>query len=284
MDYSDNTVGLPKRPKVLEKAEKVNPPKKNGKKKTDMTEFEHTWELVYHFLVVGVRNLKKMIKLFIIPLGIAMAINIVLESIPTYSLQGIIRPIAFFFIFITASYNSLIPRTLFWVIVFTIGKKLVVRIKKEGFSKTFGSLKNLPGSIRNSMKVLEKSSLFILIASTGFGFVAANYLTRNNRFDKVSVIILLVIALMDTLSRGNKTTLFTAMKLIHKDLAGIARKKPNFTDNHVYLTISGFSLGLLGNLIFGVIKFDFGGYILGGILLAVGLALVHTRKNGVKAH
>ena len=96
MNYSENSVGLPKIPQVLKSTEKVNPPKGNGKAVQSVKEFEHTWELVYHFLVVGFKNLKKIFKVIMIPLAIAMVINIALHSIPTYSLTGIIRPIAFF--------------------------------------------------------------------------------------------------------------------------------------------------------------------------------------------
>ena len=159
---------------------------------------------------------------------------------------------------------------------------MAFRIKREGISTTFNSIKNLPGVIANSKNVLGKSYMFIMSATVGLGFVLANYLTRNNRFDKVSVVIVIAIVLLDTLSKGNKTTLFTAIRLIHNDLSGIVKKKPIFTDNHVYISISGLIMGLLGNLIFGVIKLDFGGYIVGSILLIAGIALIHTKKNEVK--
>ena len=62
------------------------------------------------------------------------------------------------------------------------------------------------------------------------------------------------------------------------------KKTPYFTDHHVYIAILGFIEGLLGNLIFGVLKMDFGGYILGTLLFIAGLTLIHTNIIGVKEH
>ena len=161
---------------------------------------------------------------------------------------------------------------------------MALRIKNEGFSTTMTSLKTLPSIIKISREGLGKSFLFVMVAASGFGFVAANFLTRNNRFDKVAILFVLVISMLDTLSKGNKTTLFTALRLIHKDLSGMLKKTPYFSDHHVYIAILGFTEGLLGNLIFGVLKMDFGGYIVGTLLLLAGLALIHTNIIGVKEH
>lgn len=279
-----NNIGLPKVPKKIVNVKKVNPPEITRKDGQKPYEFQNTLELISYFLINGIQNLPKIIKSFIIPLGIMTGINIILESIPTYTLGGFMGKIVFFLIFITATYNSVIPRTLFWVIVLTIGKKLYRRIKSEGISKTISDLKGLPVEIRKSSVILGDNFKFIALGTIGVGMIVANFMTRNNRFDKAAVVIVLAISIADTLTKGSKTTLFTTLKLIHKDLSKILRKKPIFTDDYVYATATGFTMGLIVNLIFAIIKFDFGGYILGSILAVIGIVKLHINKKGVGAN
>jgi hypothetical protein len=284
MSQGPNGIGQPWIPKTTVTTKVVDPPKSNRKEAIMQQQFEHTWELIYYYLVQGVKNLKRLIKIFVIPLAIAMVISIILESIPTYSLTGIIRPIAFFVISITASYNSLIPRTIYWVILFTLGRKMFYRVKREGFSPTIESFKTFPSIIAKTKGVLGKNFLYVFFAAVGTGFIAANYLTRNNRIDKATVIIVIAITILDTLLRGSKTMFFMFLKLAHKDLAALAKKKVGFSDSHVYGVGLGFSVGLLGNLIFAIIKLDFGGYILGALILVPTSALLHMKSKGVKDH
>ena len=284
MSQDSNGIGLPWIPKTTGKSAVVDPPLSNRKEAIRQQEFEHTWELIYYFLVQGVKNLRRLIKIFIIPLAIAMVVNIILESIPTYSLTGIIRPIAFFVISITASYNSLIPRTIYWVIVFTLGKKMFFRVKGEGFSPTIDSFKTFPSILMKTKVALGQSFFYALLTAVGSGFIAANFLTRNNRIDKATVAIVVAITILDTLLRGSKTMFFTVLKLLHKDLSSRAKKKVGFSDFHVYVVGLGFAVGLLGNLIFAFIRFDFGGYILGALILVPAWALLHIKSKGVKDH
>jgi len=194
------------------------------------------------------------------------------------------RPIALFFISITATYNSLIPRTIYWVIIFTLGKKIFFRVRREGLSPTIESFKTFPSLIARTKNLLGQNFFYVFLTATGAGFIAANYLTRNNRFDKATVVVVMAITVLDTLLRGNKTMLFTITKLLHKDLASLAKKKAAFSDSHVYATALGFSAGLLGNLIFAVIRLDYGGYIMGALILVPAWALLHINIKGVKKH
>ncbi|MFZ5944728.1 MAG: hypothetical protein ACOYVD_11495 [Bacillota bacterium] len=271
-------IGLPRIPFTSEVA-KVNPPK--GKMNRNEITFQHSWELFFYLIGKGIKNLPNILKTILLPLVIVTAINIALESIPTYSVQGIARTLLFMLVFVTSSYNSIIPRTLFWIIVFTIGKTLYRRIRSEGVSKVFADFRTFPGNLLGARKNLGMLSNYILLASGGVGFIAANFLTRNNRFDKVLVTYVIAIALVNTLSKGTKTMLFTALKLIYKDCAGFIKKAGVLTDNKIFILVSGFTLGLLLNSIFGVIKLDFGGYILGSLLLAAGLLLILFGKKEV---
>jgi len=284
MSDSSNGVGYPYVPVRRESASDPGPPRTRSGTATHPREFEHTWELVYFYLVNGFKNLKRLLKMFIIPLAIAMVINIGLESIPTYSLYGILKPIVLLAVAVTASYNSLIPRTLYWIVVFTVGRKIFYRIRREGFGPTLRSFKEFPAVLRNSRDSLGQKFWVATAAAAGAGFMAANFLTRNNRFDKSVVTVVLAIAILDTLLKGHRSMLFTAIKLIHKDLAQLAGKTVAFTDAHVYTAGLGFALGLVGNLIFAVLKSDLGGYVLGAVLLLLGWALLHIGGLGVNRH
>ncbi|OPL09007.1 MAG: hypothetical protein AVO33_08865 [delta proteobacterium ML8_F1] len=284
MSDTKSTMGYPYVPVRNTPAPRVSPPGAGKKTARTPREFEHTWELVYYLLVNGVKNLKRLFKVFLIPLAIAMVVNIILESIPTYSLSGIVRPVVLFAVALTASYNSLIPRTLYWIVIFTIGKKIFLRIRLEGLGPTLGSFREFPSLVRDAAGKLERNFYYVLASGAGFGFIAANFLTRNNRFDKSVVTVVIAITLLDTLLRGSRTLLFTTLKLIHKDFALLVKKTAPFSDAHVLGTVLGFTLGLLGNLIFALLKLDLGGYILGTLLLIPSWTLIHARGLGVKSH
>ncbi len=170
MSDSSNGVGYPYVPVRRESASDPGPPRTRSGTATRPREFEHTWELVYFYLVNGFKNLKRLLKMFIIPLAIAMVINIGLESIPTYSLYGILKPIVLLAVAVTASYNSLIPRTLYWIVVFTVGRKIFYRIRREGFGPTLRSFKEFPAVLRNSRDSLGQKFWVATAAAAGAGF------------------------------------------------------------------------------------------------------------------
>lgn len=282
MSRLNHAVGLPRVPLFQSKIKKVEPPKGKVDNASYVPSFEHSWELVLFIIGKGIKNLPRILRSIILPLVIVTAVNIALESIPTYSVWGFARTLLFFFVFITSSYNSIIPRTIFWVIIFTIGKTLFRRIRREGFRKVLSDFRTLPGYLQEARKSLGMLSYYILLSSGGMGFIAANFLTRNNRFDKVLVTYVAAIALLNTLSKGNKTMLFIGLKLFYKDITLFIKKAGVLTDNQVYILVFGFTLGLLLNSIFGIIKLDFGGYILGSLLFVAGLLLIIFGKKEMK--
>ncbi|KJS21631.1 MAG: hypothetical protein VR72_09860 [Clostridiaceae bacterium BRH_c20a] len=282
MSTLNTDIGLPRIPSFTAELKETEPPKGKKNRGSNGISFEHSWELFYYLIGKGIKNLPTIIKGIILPLGIVTVFNIALESIPTYSVQGITRSLLFFFVFITSSYNSIIPRTIFWVIIFTIGKALFRRIRSEGFSKVLADYKTFPGNLMGARKSLGILGNYIILVSSGVGFVVANFLTRNNRLDKVLVTYVIAIALINTLSKGNKTMLFTALKLVYKDCTGFIKKAELLTDDKVFILVTGFTLGLLLNSVFGVIKLDLGGYILGSILFVAGLLLILFGKKEVR--
>lgn len=284
MSGLNSEVGLPRVPSFKSELKKVEPPKGKKENTGGVISFEHSWQLILFLIGRGIRDLPKIIKSIILPLVVVTVINIVLESIPNFYVSGFLKTLLFIIIFLTSSYNSIIPRAIFWVIIFTIGKRLYRRIRLEGFSKVLNDYKTLLDRLLKAKNALGMISNYILMASGGLGFIAANFLTRNNRLDKVLVTYVIVIALVDTLSKGNKTIFFTALKLFYKDCTSFIKKAGVLTDNQVYIVVSGFMLGLLLNSIFGILKLDNGGYILGALLFIAGLILIWFGKKEMRGN
>ena len=279
----ENNVGIPKIPQNVIISAKVDPPKLSKiATQNDLDGYQHSWQLIFHLLVEGGKNLPRIVKSVLIPLAIVTAINIAIESIPTYSTYGITKVLLLLLVFVTASYNSFIPRTVFWVVIFTTGKTLFRRVKGEGISKVIDDFRNFPDNLKESRLALGGLSKYLIITGAGLGFIAANFLSRNNRIDKIAVCLILAISLINTLSKGKKCLLFTALRLIHKDITGFNKNARIFTSDHSYIIVSGFILGLVLNTIFAFIKLSYGGYILGGIMALIGFILVILNNKEVK--
>ncbi|MDW5299529.1 MAG: hypothetical protein SA378_05255 [Sedimentibacter sp.] len=281
----DNYIGIPKIPKSLTVSPKVDLPEISKKSIHDTNNFdsyEHSWQLIFHLLVEGGRNLPQLSKTVLIPLAIVTVVNIVLESLSTYFLPGFLRTLLLFLIFLTSSYNSIIPRTVYWVVIFTVGKTLFRRVRSEGFSKVMSDFRRLPIDFKEAKLSLGRFTNYFLLIGIGLGFVTANFLSRNNRIDKIAVCLVLAIAIINTLSKGKKGLLFTSIKLFYKDFTDFFKNTGAISENQIYVLISGYILGLISNTIFAFIKLDFGGYILGGILVAIGFILIFNNNKGVK--
>ena len=281
----DNYVGIPKNPKGLMISPKVDPPvvsKKISHEAKDIDTYQHSWQLIFHLLVEGGRNLPRLLKTVLIPLAAVTVVNIVLESLSTYFLPGFLRTLVLFLIFITASYNSIIPRTVFWIVIFTVGRTLFRRVRNEGFSKVVSDFRQFPVKLQETKISLGRLTNYLLLIGAGLGFIAANFLSRNNMIDKIAVCLVLAIALINTLSKGKRGLLFTSIKLFYKDLTGFINNARELSENHIYILVSGFILGLVFNTTFAFIKLDYSGYILGGILFVIGLVLVLNNKKEVK--
>lgn len=280
----DHEIGIPKIPQRLTISPKVDPPVVSGKTPPDVQDpesFQHSWQLIFHLLVEGGRNLPRLVKTVLIPLLIVTVINIALASLSMFSLPGFLKPVVFFLIFITASYNSIIPRTVFWVVIFTAGRTLLRRFRSEGFAKVMHDFRQFPAYLKEARALLGRQAVRLLVVGAGLGFIAANFLSRNNRIDKIAVCFVLAITLIHTLSKGKKGLFFTAARLLYKDASALIKKTREFTENHTFVLTSGFILGLICNTVFAFIKLDYGGYILGGILFVLGTALVLTTSKEV---
>ena len=277
-----NNIGIPKIPKHVTSSKKIKPPVVKIQQGTGIDEYEHSWELIFHIISAGIRNIPKLALTVLLPLAAITVTNIILESIPTYKLYGFTKVLVFVLVFLTSSYNSSVPRAIYWVVIFTFGKTLFRRVRSEGFATVLIGYKQFPTNFNKSRSAIGKAGNYILCIGAGFGFFAANYLSRNNRIDKVLVCYVVAIALVNALSKGKKGMLFIMIKLFYKDIVAFNKNARTITTHQSYILVSGVVLGLIGNTIFALIKLDNGGYILGGVLAVVGLVMLVVNKVEVK--
>jgi hypothetical protein len=77
-----------------------------------------------HLFTVAKTNLPKVWATIALQIGIVLAVQVVFwwDGINPYLPTFISGPI----IFLTATYNDVLPKTIYWIIVFTFGKRLLL--------------------------------------------------------------------------------------------------------------------------------------------------------------
>lgn len=237
----------------------------------------------------GIKAIPKKAKILSIYGGIILAINLLFWTVEPYFLPSYLQPfrqMISLVVFLTATYNDVIPKTIFWVIVFTFGKKLFKQARKRGFKTTFSCLKNTVPQLKRSISVLGAKAYPILLSGAGIGLIVANNFASYSRFsgarnkiDKYFIVMIIAFTISYLLGEANKTGIFKFVKLGSKDIGKLVGKQ-GLSDDGVYLVLSGFVLGLLLDAPLIFMKFMYGGYLLGlvCILASAVLAFVPVKK------
>lgn len=245
----------------------------------------------------GIKSIPQMAKVLGIQLGIVFAVNLVFwwEGIADHIPNFIKLPI----VFLTATRNGIVSKTIYWAIVFSFGKKLISRIKSYGFRKTFLPIVRLVPELKLSFKALSTKAIYLMLIGGGIGLAAANYFAsygtdelKINKIDKYFVAILISFTISYLLGEGRRHWIFKFSRLSTSDASRLLRRESTYTDEHTYILMSGFVTGLLADapLIFlnskiGGIKYINGsfrdnlfvsylGYYIGAALLVAGIVLL----------
>ena len=230
-----------------------------------------------------VTGLPKQIGTLGLRMGIAFGVNTVLGSIATWKLGGFLASIVTLLVFLTASYNSIVPKALFWVLVMTIGVKLYHRVKADGMRQVGLELAQFFPNVQRAWTQLAKVAIPILGVGGGLGFVTANFLSRNNRIDKMLVCYVMAISVVDSLSRGTKSMLFLFLQAAFNDYTRLTKRPTLQAINYAYVAGGSFAVALVFNTVFSLLKLDYGGYIFGLIVIAssvgFGLTLNSPRQH-----
>ncbi len=182
-------------------------------------------------------------------------------------------------IFLTATYNGFIGKAAFITIMSRTIIPTIKRIKagelaqiKERYGRTFTLIKNV---IKRGRHVAPK----IILISGGFGLIASNILTRNNKIDKYLVCLLAAVALVDDLSKGTGSPVVRLVSTGLRDLPLLAGKNLKISMQSTYISIAGFALGLALAFVPGLFAQSYNspvGFVAGLIILAAGLVLHFT--------
>ena len=285
---------LPRIPQPVQSMQPVAPPglRRNEsavakQEKKEKKETLVSWAI--ESLQTGIRNFPKMVKLLAIQLGIVLAINLIFWPLKTNALPGPISSIVSVIIFLTATYNNVIPKTIYWVIVFTFGKKLFFKIKKEGFAAVLNPIKGIVPEFKKAQLALKEKSYALLLVGGGAGLIVANNFASYSRFagarnkiDKYFVALVISFAVSYILGESKKGWLFKFGRLASGDLCRLLKRQSTYTDNHTFILLSGFVAGLLLDAPLILLKLMYGGYILGGVLIcgAIGLTVFHLTQRG----
>lgn len=283
-------------PKILvapEPMEKVNRPDffkpATIEKKSEPIVEETLFSWVKSMIVSVRKVIPGALKKLMIPLAVIAVVNIVLWPLQTWKLPSSISNVVMFFIFITATYNNFIPKTIFWVIVFTFGKRLFHRFRKQGI-KAFDPLKQVVPQLLSSYHQLKQRANTYLLLGIGFGLMIANYFASysrfpgaRNKFDKYFVALLVAFTVTYLLGESDRGGIFKFVRLLINDISRFLKKPYRFTEQMSHLLFGGLIAGLLLDAILILLKFMYGGYILGAISIIAAITLLFTVKKPEKA-
>lgn len=226
----------------------------------------------------GVKSLPKQAATLAIQLGIVAIVQLIFwwqtinRLIPTF----ISGPV----IFLTATYNDVIPKTIYWVIFFTFGKKLLRRIQETGFTKAMRPILWLGPELKKAFASLQTRAYPMLLAGVGTGLIIANNFASYSRFsgarnkiDKYFIALVISFTISYLMGEGRKHWLFKFGRLTASDFSRWFKFENRYTDNHTYVILSGFILGLLADAPLILMQLMYGGYILGIVVLVVSAAL-----------
>jgi len=191
-------------------------------------------------------------------------------------------------IFLTATYTDILPKTIYWIIIFTFGKRLFKNIQKNGLKEALRPIKQLKPELTHALSALRQKAWAYLSMGAGVGLIIANnfasysrFSGARNKFDKYFVALVISFTISYLLGEGRKHWIFKAARLIFSDLAKMLKLNYRYTDFHTYVILSGFILGLLLDAPLIIMQIMYGGYICGSILLGIGMILNFTSSKPV---
>lgn len=282
-------------------AEPVPPPVFPGGKKK-----ERRMELIglepgdprstYHLLKLGLKNavtvVPKLVKkywwLVLVVFTVwyaleAFEVFYLSEKIPALSpLWNLIDKFILLLVFLTSAYNNFVAKGIYAAIIIRVGLPLAGRIRREGLLKVVNDFYKLGPGFKESWATAGGIALSLLVGFLGVGAFLSNYLTRNNRIDKIAVSLALAFALAKALSEGTKSLPFMAGRVVTKDLFVMLLRPSPVKNHHIYVAVSGLAIGLLCSLPFAYLSkmiSDDIGYFTGVLAMVAALGLFFVNKT-----
>ena len=224
----------------------------------------------------GAHSLPQMLTTLLMQIGIVILIQLVFwwDTIAKYIPKFIKTPV----IFLTATYNDVIPKTIYWVIIFTFGKKLVQRISDVGLTQALEPITAFVPGFKHTFERLSKKAYFYLLLGGGIGLVVANNFASYSRFsgarnkiDKYFACLLISFTVTYLLGEGRKHWIFKFSRLAASDISRTFKIRINYSDDSLYILLSGFVAGLLLDAPLILMHSKYGGYGLGVALIVAAI-------------
>lgn len=221
--------------------------------------------------------------------GIILVVNLIFWTLNPYFLPRLLQPLRGLIstvVFLTATYNDVIPKSIFWVLLFTFFSRLASQTMKRGFKETFACMGKIKPQLIDALNAVGHTAYSLLLFGAGAGLILANNFASYSRFsgarnkiDKYFIVFLIAFFISYMLGEANKTGVFKFVKLGSNDLMGLFGKPNAVSDQAVYLLLSGFVLGMLLDAPLIVVQLMYGGYILGVTAWIAALVLLFVKKS-----
>lgn len=211
-----------------------------------------------------VRSLPQTVIMLAVQFGIIFLVNLVFwwQGIAKFIPNFILTPV----VFLTATRNGILAKSIYWIIIFSFGKKLALRMKKHGITATIRPITRLVPELKDAFSLLKIKALPLILSSVGIGLAAAGYFSSYglkgesvNKIDKYFVSLLISLTISYLIGEGRRHWMFKFSRLATSDLSRLLGKESSYTDSHTYILMSGFVLGLLLNAPFALLSSKFGG-------------------------
>ena len=280
---------LPKIPTLPPKVQPVSPPK-FFKVKEDESETLFLW--FKNSVSSGVKSLPKLAKKVGIRLLIVVVINLIFWTAQPYFMPSLLGNIVSLVVFLTATYNDIIPKTIFWVIIFTFGESLLKKFRSSGFKKTIAPLKETIPQFKESLQLSKEKGKVLLLIGSGMGLIIANnfasysrFSGARNKFDKYFVALVIGFTVSYLLGEGRKTGLFKFIRLFTSDLSRWTKRNLRLVEHEIYIIMTAFVIGIFLDAPLIAIGWLYGGYICGAlcILAAIAYPFVMKKTNESKS-
>lgn len=223
---------------------------------------------------------------WLVPLALVWIGLWTINTMAMMQLPSMIGTLAHIAIFLTATYNGFFGKLAFVTIVSRTLIPMIREVRAGGIGKIRARYAQTASILRKMVAQQQRNAQQILLVGAGFGLMASNLLTRNNRIDKYFVCVLAAFALYNDLSRGagNPVIKLTAAGL--RDLPKLAGKKISINQRAVYLSLTGFATGLALAFVPGFLNNSYtslSGVYAGAVVLAAGIALHFMKQKPTAA-
>ena len=181
-----------------------------------------------------------------------------------------------FLVFLTATYNNFVAKAIYIGFIYGSAIPIYKDIRREGAAPTINRYGKTLKVILNSFKRMGTKAMPVFVFAAGIGLCASNYLSRNNKMDKYLICLITGFIFFKAMSKGTKSIQLRLFKALAADIFKLFNKKNLVDNNFVYVFFAGLSAGFAGSFIsYMMYKAlgDKGGYILGAVAMAAGIAL-----------